>query len=60
MTIPYPNYISPEGFAKLRAEYDHLLGVERPAVVEVVSANALKPGYRAPRDSIVLLYWYEA
>jgi len=37
MTIPYPNYISPEGFAKLRAEYDHLLGVERPAVVEVVS-----------------------
>ena len=37
MTIPYPNYISPVGFAKLRAEYDHLLGVERPAVVEVVS-----------------------
>lgn len=37
MTIPYPNYISPEGFAKLRAEYAHLLGVERPAVVEVVS-----------------------
>lgn len=37
MTIPYPNYISPEGFAKLRAEYDHLLGVERPAIVEVVS-----------------------
>src|SRR5690606_40474773 len=29
--------ISPEGFAKLRAEYDHLLGVERPQVVEVVS-----------------------
>ena len=37
MTTPYPNYISPEGFAKLRAEYDHLLGVERPAIVEVVS-----------------------
>ena len=37
MTTPYPYYISPEGFAKLRAEYDHLLGVERPAVVEVVS-----------------------
>lgn len=37
MTIPYPNYISPEGFAKLRAEYDHLLGTERPAIVEVVS-----------------------
>ena len=37
MTTPYPNYISPDGFAKLRAEYDHLLGVERPAIVEVVS-----------------------
>ena len=37
MTTPYPNYISPEGFAKLRAEYHHLLGVERPAIVEVVS-----------------------
>jgi len=32
-----PNYITPEGFAKLRAEYDHLLGHERPRVVEVVS-----------------------
>lgn len=32
-----PNYITPEGFAKLRAEYDHLLGTERPAIVEVVS-----------------------
>jgi transcription elongation factor GreB len=37
MNIPHPNYISPEGFAKLRAEYDQLIGVERPAVVEVVS-----------------------
>lgn len=37
MTAPYINYISPEGFAKLRAEYDHLLGVERPQIVEVVS-----------------------
>ena len=33
----HPNYISPEGFAKLRAEYDQLLGVERPRVVEIVS-----------------------
>ena len=32
-----PNYISPAGFAALRAEYDQLLGVERPAIVEVVS-----------------------
>ncbi|MEJ7926171.1 transcription elongation factor GreB [Sphingobium sp. AN641] len=37
MTTPYPNYITPEGYAKLRAEYDHLLGTERPAIVEVVS-----------------------
>lgn len=34
---PRPNYISPAGFAALRAEYDHLLGTERPAIVEVVS-----------------------
>lgn len=32
-----PNYITPAGFAALRAEYDHLLGVERPRIVEVVS-----------------------
>jgi transcription elongation factor GreB len=32
-----PNYISPAGFAALRAEYDQLLGVERPAIVDVVS-----------------------
>jgi transcription elongation factor GreB len=32
-----PNYISPSGFAALRAEYDALLGTERPAIVEVVS-----------------------
>ena len=31
------NYISPAGFAALRADYDRLLGTERPAVVEVVS-----------------------
>ena len=37
MSIPHPNYITPEGFAKLRAEYDQLLGVERPKIVEVVS-----------------------
>ncbi|AMK19384.1 MULTISPECIES: transcription elongation factor GreB [Sphingobium] len=37
MTTPYPNYITPEGFARLRAEYDQLLGVERPRVVEIVS-----------------------
>jgi transcription elongation factor GreB len=33
----HPNYITPAGFAALRAEYDQLLGVERPRIVEVVS-----------------------
>ena len=37
MNPAHPNYIPPEGFAKLRAEYDQLLGVERPRVVEIVS-----------------------
>jgi transcription elongation factor GreB len=32
-----PNYITPAGYAALRAEYDQLLGTERPAIVEVVS-----------------------
>jgi transcription elongation factor GreB len=32
-----PRFITPEGFARLRAEYDQLFGVERPKVVEVVS-----------------------
>lgn len=32
-----PNYITPAGYSALRAEYDNLLGVERPAIVEVVS-----------------------
>ena len=29
--------ITPAGFATLRARYDHLLGTERPAIVEIVS-----------------------
>lgn len=36
-TIDRPNYITPAGFAALRAEYELLLGTERPAIVEVVS-----------------------
>jgi len=32
-----PRYITPEGFARIRAEYDDLFGVERPKIVEVVS-----------------------
>jgi len=32
-----PRFITPEGLARLRAEYDELFGVERPKIVEVVS-----------------------
>lgn len=31
------NPITPAGLAALRARYDHLLGTERPAIVEIVS-----------------------
>lgn len=31
------NYITPEGFEKIRSEYTHLLSGERPKVVEVVT-----------------------
>ena len=37
MAEPPPRFITPEGFARLRAEYDELFGVERPKIVEVVS-----------------------
>ena len=38
MTAPAPsNPITPAGYAALRARYDHLLGSERPAIVEIVS-----------------------
>ena len=30
-------FITPEGLAKIRAEYDELFGIERPKVVETVS-----------------------
>ena len=30
-------YITPEGLARIRAEYDELFGTERPKIVEVVS-----------------------
>jgi transcription elongation factor GreB len=32
-----PNYITPEGFRRLRAEYEQLFGVERPQLVETIS-----------------------
>lgn len=30
-------FITPEGLARIRAEYDELFGVERPKIVEIVS-----------------------
>ncbi len=32
-----PRFITPEGLARIRAEYDALFGIERPKVVEIVS-----------------------
>ena len=32
-----PRFITPQGFARLRSEYDELFRVERPKIVEVVS-----------------------
>ncbi|MBB3763625.1 transcription elongation factor GreB [Sphingomicrobium lutaoense] len=32
-----PRYITPEGFRRIREEYDELFGVERPKLVEVIS-----------------------
>src|SRR6476646_3506927 len=32
-----PRFITPEGLARIRAEYGELFGVERPKVVETVS-----------------------
>jgi transcription elongation factor GreB len=28
-----PRFITPEGFTRIRAEYDELFGVERPKIV---------------------------
>jgi transcription elongation factor GreB len=32
-----PRFITPEGLARIRAEYDELFGVERPKIVETVA-----------------------
>ena len=32
-----PRFITPEGFARIRAEYEELFGIERPKIVETVS-----------------------
>ena len=37
MAKPAPRFITPQGFARVRAEYEELFGVERPKIVEIVS-----------------------
>ena len=37
MTDSSPRFITPQGFARIRAEYDELFAVERPKIVETVS-----------------------
>jgi transcription elongation factor GreB len=37
MSASASNPITPAGYAALRSRYDHLLGSERPAIVEIVS-----------------------
>lgn len=37
MALPGSNPITPQGLAALKARYDHLLGTERPAIVEIIS-----------------------
>jgi transcription elongation factor GreB len=37
MAEPQPRFITPDGFARIRTEYNELFSVERPKVVEIVS-----------------------
>ena len=37
MAETQPRFITPQGFARIRVEYDELFSVERPKVVEIVS-----------------------
>jgi transcription elongation factor GreB len=37
MPDPPPRFITPEGFARIRAEYDALFAVERPSLVETIA-----------------------
>ena len=32
-----PRYITPEGFARIRSEYEELFGIERPKLVETIA-----------------------
>jgi transcription elongation factor GreB len=35
--VSHPRFITPDGFARVRSEYDQLFGVERPQLVETIS-----------------------
>jgi transcription elongation factor GreB len=37
MTDRPPRFITPEGFARVRAEYEDLFGIERPKLVETIA-----------------------
>jgi transcription elongation factor GreB len=37
MADPRPRVITPEGFGRIRSEYEELFGVERPKLVETIS-----------------------
>src|SRR5437764_7528488 len=37
MSSPAPRFITPEGFAQIRAEYEALFGTERPQLVETIA-----------------------
>jgi transcription elongation factor GreB len=37
MAQPPPRFITPEGLARIRGEYDELFGVERPKLVETIA-----------------------
>lgn len=37
MTDRPPRFITPQGFARIRAEYEQLFGEERPKIVDIVS-----------------------
>ena len=37
MPSPSPRFITPEGFARIRAQYEELFSVERPKLVETIS-----------------------
>jgi transcription elongation factor GreB len=37
MADPRPRFITPDGFARIRAEYEELFAIERPKLVETIS-----------------------